>query len=420
MLRVTTQAHTSRKKDSSSGRVSPLEGFRCLETLETGSVGAVIFSAPDLSELGGQTSPETPSEIWRQCRGGKGAQVFPIVSEVARVLSEDGWAWISAPRRVDRLIELSAGASGLRWTSDLIHLHPVTRKNRHHDPEDARRARGLVTSHHTWSLYRSESSKGWLNGDDEAFPRRPTSVILSEPSGEGIVSDAWTFDRSQLRAFMAPVNPSELRLGVEDRCTTPNPTSIDLARMLIRLSTKPGDLVVDPMAGSGSVGVAAVLEGRRFVGAEIREDRANHANDRIQWWAENAHRVAPLELDTLDRLVARAPRETKKLRIRLPVRLSKTIETRGASLPATLRAALQTWFDLPLRDVENALPPKSLSHGEWTGTEKGISVVISAATSHLLETAGKEGYSVAATAKSALANWTTGQVIPFVGCRPRG
>jgi site-specific DNA-methyltransferase (adenine-specific) len=38
---------------------------------------------------------------------------------------------------------------------------------------------------------------------------------------------------------------------------------------IISMLTAPGDLVVDPFAGSGSVGIAALRYGRRFIGAEV-------------------------------------------------------------------------------------------------------------------------------------------------------
>jgi len=49
----------------------------------------------------------------------------------------------------------------------------------------------------------------------------------------------------------------------------PTPKPPELARHFIRLHTKPRELVLDPFTGGGSTGVAAVLEGRRFVGIEI-------------------------------------------------------------------------------------------------------------------------------------------------------
>ena len=40
-------------------------------------------------------------------------------------------------------------------------------------------------------------------------------------------------------------------------------------RWLCRLITPPGGVVCDPFMGSGTTGVAAVLEGFRFVGIEL-------------------------------------------------------------------------------------------------------------------------------------------------------
>jgi site-specific DNA-methyltransferase (adenine-specific) len=44
---------------------------------------------------------------------------------------------------------------------------------------------------------------------------------------------------------------------------------VDLMRLYIENSSKPGDLVLDPFMGSGTTGVAAKVTGRRFLGIEI-------------------------------------------------------------------------------------------------------------------------------------------------------
>jgi site-specific DNA-methyltransferase (adenine-specific) len=46
----------------------------------------------------------------------------------------------------------------------------------------------------------------------------------------------------------------------------------DLAERFIRHSTKPGDLVVDPFAGSGTFLLAAARLGRNAVGCELDEE----------------------------------------------------------------------------------------------------------------------------------------------------
>jgi site-specific DNA-methyltransferase (adenine-specific) len=60
---------------------------------------------------------------------------------------------------------------------------------------------------------------------------------------------------------------------------TMKPTA--LMRWLVRLITPPGGLVLDPFAGSGSTGKAAVLEGCRFLGIEQDADYAAIAEARI-------------------------------------------------------------------------------------------------------------------------------------------
>ena len=55
----------------------------------------------------------------------------------------------------------------------------------------------------------------------------------------------------------------------------------DLMRYLCRLVTPPGGVVLDPFAGSGSTGKAAVLEGFKFTGFELDSEFAEIAKARI-------------------------------------------------------------------------------------------------------------------------------------------
>lgn len=55
----------------------------------------------------------------------------------------------------------------------------------------------------------------------------------------------------------------------------------DLMRWLVRLITPPGGTVLDPFAGSGSTGKAAILEGFSFVGCEMTPEYADIARRRI-------------------------------------------------------------------------------------------------------------------------------------------
>lgn len=55
---------------------------------------------------------------------------------------------------------------------------------------------------------------------------------------------------------------------------------VEILRQLVRVCPD-GGIVLDPFTGSGSTGVAALLEGRGFVGIELTEHYAQIARDRI-------------------------------------------------------------------------------------------------------------------------------------------
>jgi DNA modification methylase len=70
----------------------------------------------------------------------------------------------------------------------------------------------------------------------------------------------------------------------------PTVKPINLMRWLVRLVTPPGGLVLDPFTGSGSTGVAAVLEGRTFLGIEREGAYVDVACARLTHWAHEAEK----------------------------------------------------------------------------------------------------------------------------------
>lgn len=61
------------------------------------------------------------------------------------------------------------------------------------------------------------------------------------------------------------------------------PFPLELARRVIRLWCPPGGMVCDPYSGSGTTMLAAYLEGRSFVGAELMP---NYFQQSIEWFLE--------------------------------------------------------------------------------------------------------------------------------------
>ena len=56
---------------------------------------------------------------------------------------------------------------------------------------------------------------------------------------------------------------------------------IAIPQRLIKALTKPGDVVMDPFSGSGTTAVACVLENRKFIGCELKEEYIEIADKRI-------------------------------------------------------------------------------------------------------------------------------------------
>lgn len=66
-----------------------------------------------------------------------------------------------------------------------------------------------------------------------------------------------------------------------DKPNHPSPKPLAYMRQLIRRVTKPGDLILDPFAGSGTTGVASALEGRRCILIEKEPTYAAICRERI-------------------------------------------------------------------------------------------------------------------------------------------
>lgn len=74
----------------------------------------------------------------------------------------------------------------------------------------------------------------------------------------------------------------------------PTVKPIALMQWLVRLITTEGQTVLDPFTGSGTTGVAAMLEGRSFVGCEISPEYAEIARRRIAAGVARSKKEAPM------------------------------------------------------------------------------------------------------------------------------
>lgn len=61
----------------------------------------------------------------------------------------------------------------------------------------------------------------------------------------------------------------------------PTEKPVELLEVLVQQSSEPGDIVADPFMGSGSAGVAALKNGRRFAGSDIQARSVELTRERL-------------------------------------------------------------------------------------------------------------------------------------------
>ena len=74
--------------------------------------------------------------------------------------------------------------------------------------------------------------------------------------------------KGKARTINDPASKNLITIFQRDESPHPTEKPVELMRYWIRNSSQPGDTVLDPFMGSGTTGVAALREGRAFVGIE--------------------------------------------------------------------------------------------------------------------------------------------------------
>ena len=121
-----------------------------------------------------------------------------------------------------------------------------------------------LSGRHEVVMWYTKSGNYTFNLDDIRVPqkypgkRHYKGPLRGELSGNPLgknPSDVWDIPNVKANHVEKTIHP----------CQFP----VALAMQLVRAFTNAGNLVLDPFMGSGTTGVAALLEGRRFVGAEL-------------------------------------------------------------------------------------------------------------------------------------------------------
>ena len=91
----------------------------------------------------------------------------------------------------------------------------------------------------------------------------------------------WIFNKPEDVPYLRSTFVTSTVSGAE-RTIHPTQKSLDLMRQLIRIHTNKDDVILDMFLGSGTTGVAALMEHRKFIGIEISEQYFKIAHKRIE------------------------------------------------------------------------------------------------------------------------------------------
>lgn len=141
----------------------------------------------------------------------------------------------------------------------------------------------------------------WKMGDLSNYGSQVEDVLLCS-KGRAIMFDGGMGRGGNLFRYSSAFLP-------EGQYDHPTQKPVNLLRRYIADSTHFGATILDPFMGSGSTGVAAIMEGRQFVGVELMQKYYAIAERRIQnaqppLFVADAPAVIPVEQATMFAQVA--------------------------------------------------------------------------------------------------------------------
>ena len=218
-----------------------------LASLADGSVDCIWTDPPYFLSNGGTTCQAgrrigVNKGDWDKSQGVAADHAFnrAWLTECRRVLTPAGTLWVSGTHHVYFSVGMALLELGFRLLNDIVWEKPNP------PPNLGCRCFTHATEILLWA---AKAQKG--TGARYTF----NYADMKAQNGDRQMKNVWR--------MMAP--------GKAEKNHGKHPTQkpVQLIERCLLASTRPGDLVLDPFAGSGSTGVAALGCGRRFVGVDI-------------------------------------------------------------------------------------------------------------------------------------------------------
>ena len=182
---------------------------------------------------------------WDRSRGIEADHEFNLEWTAAcrRVLKPSGTIWVTGTLHVYPSVGMALQQNGFRLLNDIIWEKP--------NPPPNLACRTFTHSTEV-VLWASKFGKG--------SPHRYTFNYdeMKRENGGRQMKTVWRLKAPSASERRFGKHPTQKPIALIDRC--------------LRASTHEGDVVLDPFAGSGSTGVAALQIGRRFIGIEIEPE----------------------------------------------------------------------------------------------------------------------------------------------------
>lgn len=139
---------------------------------------------------------------------------------------------------------------------------------------------------------------------ERGFTSRTQIAIVKTPAMVSVYKNAWRsgFDmcmfltKGRVGAFHFPGHAEAVNVYQHHiqrkHSTHPTEKPLELIKRFVKVSSNPGDLVVDPFMGSGTTAVACKALGRRYLGFELNPDYVKMAEDRLRGTVPESEKAA--------------------------------------------------------------------------------------------------------------------------------
>jgi DNA modification methylase len=212
------------------------------------------------------------------------AGMVEVFRQVWRVLRDDGTLWLNVGDSYadDQLagvpwrLAMALKTDGWRLISEVIWEKPkgspsggVRKPLRNHEQV-------FLLAKLAAYYYDADAIREPLAAATLARYAYPVKAVRSRASGEATTKLLTPNPKGRYRRSVWTVTPTSARHDGEHHAVMPE----DLAEPCILAGSRPGDLVLDPFIGSGTVARCAISLGRRAVGCDLNRDYLRLADER--------------------------------------------------------------------------------------------------------------------------------------------